>query len=177
MITHHSELIACKEHQLESVSPYVCNAVKKSVLTEIRSYSDAVSVRAYNISNTKSLKKAVKEVVHEDDWSKSSMEFGLKEKEDTNSAISERLQHIGEKPLQVAVWIGRIRETSTGDQPRPVESTVSDSEQVLQILRTTQNHSQPRCYIRIAEKSPGNSHQSSGLWKKQEIAIPLKMAK
>ena len=96
MITHHSELIACKEHQLESVSPYImCNAVKKSVLTEIRSYSDAVSVRAYNISNTKSLKKAVKEVVHEDDWSKSSMEFGLKEKE------ARFTMHIAERCFQM----------------------------------------------------------------------------
>ena len=113
IISLHNELFDCKDVQLDSVNSTVTDAVKTTVKTEMKSYSEAVSsnsaptMRAH-VPDVKTLKNVVKEVVQTEDRSRNLIVFGVEEEahEDTGNKISEILDYIEEKPRQDSVRIG-----------------------------------------------------------------------
>jgi len=140
IISLQDELLDCKDDQLKSVQSTVTDAVKTTVQTEMKSYSEAVgsssttSARVH-VPDVNTLKSAVKEVVQAEDRSKNLIVFGLKEEthEDTSKKISELLDYLGEKPRHESVRIG-VQKSDESKQ-RPVKVSLASSAHAIQILR------------------------------------------
>ena len=131
-----SELLACKDEQLDSLKVTVKSSVEESVKSEFRSYSAVLQDSSSNCEksiSTDELKRVVQNVVQEEDRSKNLMIFGLPEKldEELNATVSEVFQAVGEKPRVESCRVGR----KTSDKTvRPVKVTVASSTVVDQIL-------------------------------------------
>ena len=75
-----SELLECKDQQLQSVQTAVETTVQTTMKNEMRQYSDVVGKQQSSPTLTQqTLKKAVKSAIVEEDRSKNIMIFGLKE--------------------------------------------------------------------------------------------------
>jgi hypothetical protein len=130
-----SELLACKNEQLQSVQSSVKTTVEESMKAEFDTYSSKLQSPAPVIA-ADTVKSFVRTVVEEEDRSRSLMVFGLAEnnKENLSDKISAVFQDIGEKPRFEACRLGA---TSSGDDKkkiRPVKVTVSSSMIASQIL-------------------------------------------
>ena len=141
VISLQEELLKCKNIQLESIQNTVQDAVKTSMQSEIKSYSDVLSkpTSSAPVSTLKSVKQAVQQVVREEDRSRSFVVFGLKEEkdEDTSRVVDAVLEFIGEKPRQDSVRIGILPSNSGSQQsrPRPIKVSVSSAAHVFQVLK------------------------------------------
>ena len=100
-----NELLDCKDVQLDSVKLTVTDAVKTTVKTEMKSYSEAVCSNSApttqsHVPDVKTLKSAVKEVVQTEDRNRNLIVFCVKEgaHEGTNK-ISEIFDYLGGKPV------------------------------------------------------------------------------
>ena len=140
IISLQNELLSNKNEQLNSLQTSVSEAVKSSVKTEIRSYSEAVQSAGATTDNSskpvmKSIKRAVEEVVQAEDRSKNVIVFGMKEdaKEITDEKVDELLEHLGSKPRHESVRIGVQK--NVAENPRPIKVSLASSAHVLQLLR------------------------------------------
>ena len=130
-----TELLQCKNDQLQSLQSTVKTSVENTVKAEFQSYSNAVkqTLPQQTIAQ-ETVKTIVRTVVQEEDRSKSFMVFNLEEEkeEELISKVEEVLQELGEKPRIEASRLG----TPTKDQSkaRPVKVTLSSSVAVSQIL-------------------------------------------
>ena len=84
IISLQNELLDCKDVQLDSVNSTVTDAVKTTVQTEMKSYSEAVSGNSGpsardHVPDVKILRNVVKEVVQTEDRSRNLIVFGVKE--------------------------------------------------------------------------------------------------
>ena len=98
-----SELLACKNEQLESLQTSVKSSVGESVKAEFQSYSSVLQANCPESQkpvSSEMIKKAVKTVVQEEDRNKNLMIFGLSEQdnEELSTVVSEVFSAIGEKP-------------------------------------------------------------------------------
>ena len=88
----------------------VCNVVAESVKSEMKSYRAVAAIANKKISapEIKTLTKAMKQVVQEEDCSKNIIVLGLQESvdEDTNSVIDKVFESVGDKPRHDSVRIG-----------------------------------------------------------------------
>jgi hypothetical protein len=130
-----SDLLACKNEQLESLQTSVKSSVGESVKAEFLSYSSALqanSAEPQKPVSTDMIKTVVQTVVQED-RSKNLIIFGLPEQnnEELNKEVCEVLQTIGEKPRIEACRIGRQRSEKN---IRPVKVTAASSTVISQIL-------------------------------------------
>ena len=137
VISLQNELLVCKDKQLDEVNTAVRSAVQESVKTEIVSYSQAVQKSVQKTPEMVSVKKAVQQVIKEEDCSKNILIFGLIEEanEDTSKAVDGVLECIGTRPKHEAVRIG----VKSPIKPRPIKVSVRSSAHVLQILRVARN--------------------------------------
>ena len=136
-----SELIDCKNEQLESVKAAVTSSVGESVKAELKSYSSALQdnlVQSKQPVNTEELKKAVKTVVQEEDRTRNVMIFNLpeQENEDISSVVTGLFEALGEKPRTEASRLGRKKSDKS---VRPVKATFTNSTVVSQILSKARN--------------------------------------
>ena len=116
-----SELIDCKNEQLESVKAAVTTSVGESVKAEFKSYSSALQdnlVQSKQPVNTEEIKRAVQTVVQEEDRSRNVMIFNLPEQdnEDISSVVTGLFEALGEKPRTEASRLGRKSLTNRCDQ-------------------------------------------------------------
>ena len=128
----------------------VHTAVKDGVSAGIESYSSAVSggSEKQQPQQTIALKKAMKEVVDEEDRSRNLVVFGLAEEEgeDLENKLCSVFQVMGEKPRVVeVVRLGR-RET---DKSRPTKAMFCSSEYAHQILRRASTLKQSEEYSSV----------------------------
>ena len=136
-----SDLIECRNEQLESFKTAVVSTVGESVEAEIKSYS---SVLQRNLPQpepsvtAEELKKAVQTVVQEEDRGRNVMIFNLPEQEgeEINTVVAGVFEAIGEKPRVEACRIGKRKSTNSR---RPVKVNFSNSTVVTQILSKTKN--------------------------------------
>ena len=140
------ELMTIKDDQMTSVH----TAVKDGVSAGIESYSSAVSggSEKQQPQQTIALKKAMKEVVDEEDRSRNLVVFGLAEEEgeDLENKLCSVFQVMGEKPRVVeVVRLGR-RET---DKSRPIKARFCSSECAHQILRRASTLKQSEEYSSV----------------------------
>ena len=131
-----SDLLACKNEQLESLQTSVKSSVGESVKAEFLSYSSALQANSAELQkpvSTDMIKTVVQTVVQEEDRSKNLIIFGLPEQnnEELNKEVCEVLQTIGEKPRIEAWRIGRQRFEK---KIRPVTVTAACSTVISQIL-------------------------------------------
>ena len=108
VISLQAQLLDCKERKFDSVQSAVCNVVAESVQSEMKSYSAALTENQKSTPPAiKTLMKAIKQVVQEEDRSKNILVFGLPEGvgEDTNAAIDKVFECVGEKPRHESVRI------------------------------------------------------------------------
>ena len=137
VISLQAELLECREKKLESVQSAVCNVVAESVQSEMKSYSAAVTANQKTPA-IKTLTKAIKQAVQEEDRSKNILVFGLPEgaNEDTNSMVDKVFECVGEKPRHESVRIGlKTSSEAVGERHRPIKVRLSDASHVIQILR------------------------------------------
>ena len=107
-----SELIECKNEQLESFKTVVTSSVGETVKSEFKTYSSALQanlVQSKQPVNTEELKKAVQAVVQEEDRSKNLMIFNLpeQENEEIGLAVAGVFEALGEKPRAEACRLGK----------------------------------------------------------------------
>ena len=131
-----SELIECKNEQLESFKTVVTSSVGETVKSEFKTYSSALQanlVQSKQPVNTEELKKAVQTVVQEEDRGKNLMIFNLpeQENEEIGSAVAGVFEALGEKPRAEACRLGKKK---TDKSTRPVKVNVANSTVVSQIL-------------------------------------------
>ena len=130
-----SELLKCKESQLNSLKDEVKETVENSVKTEFQTYSSVVenSRVQEQVICPEILKRAVQTAVQEEDRSKNVMIFGLPElaNQELNSTVGEMFEAIGEKPRVEACRVGKHRSEKGA---RPVKATFSSSTVVENIL-------------------------------------------
>ncbi len=98
-----SDLLECKNEQLESLKTAVKSSVGESVKAEFQSYSSALKKNCETPPtpvNREELKKVIHTVVQEEDRSRNVMIFNRpeQENEDLNVTVSEVFQSIREKP-------------------------------------------------------------------------------
>ena len=131
------ELLASKTVQLESMKSTVKTTVEEVgnvVKAELNTYSEAVCKSPGIQPSAEELKTAVRNVVTEEDRSRSVMIFGLSEEKEEH--VEDRvcnlfLNELGEKPRVDACRIGN---ESTEKQCRPIKVSLSSSAVVRQIL-------------------------------------------
>ena len=130
-----SELLACKNEQLQSLQSSVKSTVEESLKAEFDTYSSKLQSSAPTIA-ADTVKSFVKTVVEEEDRNRSLMVFGLPEskKENLSDKISAVFQDIGEKPRFEACRLGTPGSGDSTKKDRPVKVTVSSSITVNQIL-------------------------------------------
>ena len=126
------ELLERKEEELKALRTAVQTTVQDTVQTEIRSYGDVLKARTAPAINPTIFKKVVKDVIKEEDRSKSLMVFGLAEEEgeQLDDKISSVFLELGEKPRVAAVRLGKRPEAGS----RPVKVTLASSTAVQQIM-------------------------------------------
>lgn len=136
VISLQSELLTCKNDQLEALKDSVKSTVENSVKSELVSYSSVLQNginSSDNVINEQELKKVVQNVVQDEDRSKNLMIFGLPDEpnEDINGSVSQLLLVIGEKPRVDACRIGKKK---LDNSSRPVKVTAASSTVIAQIL-------------------------------------------
>ena len=136
-----SELLACKNEQLESLQTSVKSSVGESVKAEFQSYSSVLQANCPESQkpvSSEMIKKAVKTVVQEEDRNKNLMIFGLSEQdnEELSTVVSEVFSAIGEKPRIEASRVGKLK---PGKAVRPVKVTAASATIVNQILAKSRN--------------------------------------
>ena len=136
-----SDLIECRNEQLESFKTVVVSTVGESVEAETKSYSSALQRNLPQLEpsvTAEELKKAVQTVVQEEDRGRNVMIFNLPEQEgeEINTVVAGVFEAIGEKPRVEACRIGKRKSTNLR---RPVKVTFSNSTVVTQILSKTKN--------------------------------------
>ena len=99
------------------------------------------------------MKKAVQQVIKEEDCSRNFLIFGLAEesKEDTPEVVNGVLECTGIKTKKEAVRIG-LRDKATSNEPkkpRPIKISVGSSAQVFKILRMARNLKDSDLYTRV----------------------------
>jgi hypothetical protein len=105
----------------------------------MKSYSAALTANQKSAPPAiKTLTKAIKQVVQEEDRIKNIRVFGLPEGvvEDTNAAIDKVFECVGEKPRHESVRIGLKTSEVQTVRHRPVKVKLADSSHVIQILRS-----------------------------------------
>ena len=130
-----TDLLNCKDKQLESLHSAVETTVQTTMKKEIKQYSDVVKMQSQPSPTltSQSLKKVVKSALVEDDRSKNLMVFGLKEEETEilDDKVTELFSQLGEKPRVAASRVGLPR---TDGHSRPVKVSVSSPTIAQQIL-------------------------------------------
>ena len=103
-----NDLLVCKDKHIENVQVVVQNAVQDSVKTGLKSYIEAVSRFVPKSTEMKSVKKAVQQVLKEEDCSKNCIIFGLVEEpaEENSSVVSGMMESIRMKPEIQALRLG-----------------------------------------------------------------------
>jgi len=148
-----NELLVCKDKQLNEVHTTVQSAVQESMKTEIVSYSQAVQKSVQKVPEIKFVKKAVQQVIKEEDCSRNFIIFGLDEgaKEDTVEVANGVLEHIGIKTKLEAVRIGVSNKSASDElkKPRPIKVSVGGSAHVFQILRMARKLKDSEQYNRV----------------------------
>ena len=133
-----NDLLVCKDKQIENFQVFVQNAVQDSVKTGLKSYSEAVRKSIPKSTEIKSVKKAMQQVLKEEDCSRNCIIFGLAEEpaEETSSVLDGVMEFIGMKPKIQAVRIGVQKKVVAGNRPKPHPVKVSlPSSTHVQILR------------------------------------------
>ena len=135
-----SELLASKTEQLQTLQTTVKTSVQDTVKAEFVSYSAAVQKTQTQVLTPEHLKTVVKNVVEEEDRSRSLIVFGLPEEADEQlcEKLGEVFQQIGEKPRVEASRLGKKSSGNLG-KVRPVKVTLSSSTTVNQILVKARN--------------------------------------
>lgn len=135
VISLQSELLACKNEQLQSFQSSVKTTVEESMKAEFVTYSSKLQSPAPAIA-ADTVKLFVKTVVEEEDRSRSLMVFGLAEsaKENLSDKVSVVFQDIGEKPRFEACRLGKSSNSDSTKKVRPVKVTLSSSTIASQIL-------------------------------------------
>ena len=145
IISLQKELLSTKNEQLDLLQTSVGAAVKSSVQTEMKSYSDALTAKSVEMKSAskptiKSIKRAVEEVVQEEDRNKNVIVFGMKE--DDGEMIGEKVDelfgHLGTKPRHECVRIG-VKKKDAAVKPRPIKVSMASSAHVSQILRAARS--------------------------------------
>ena len=129
-----SEIIECKDRQLQSVQSAMETAVQTTMKKEMRQYSDVVGKQNSSPAlSQQTLKKVVKNAIIEEDRSKNLMIFGLQEdeKENIDDKVAEIFSELDEKPRAVSSRVGKPR---TSGHSRPVKVCVSSSAAAQQLL-------------------------------------------
>ena len=140
------ELLAAKNEQLAELKASVVSSVEETVKTELGSYSNAV-IQPSKCSDAgaqldqKILKSVVKDVVAEEDRTRTLMVFGLREEpeEQVREKVGNVFVELGEKPIIEASRIGKKDPKSSNERVRPVKVTFSSSMIVQQILSKARN--------------------------------------
>ena len=129
-----SELLASKTDQLQSLQTTVKTSVQDTVKAEFVSYSAAVQKTQTQVLAPENLKTVVRNVVEEEDRSRSVIVFGLPESADEQlcDKIGDVFQEIGEKPRIEANRLGKS--SGNNGKVRPVKVTLSSSITANQIL-------------------------------------------
>ena len=132
-----TELLECKDKQLQSLQTAVETTVQASVQKEIQTYSSVVaksSSSSATVCTQQSLKNAVKTAIKEDDRSRNVMVFGLPEEEgeQLDEKVGELFSELGEKPRVAASRVGRSPDGRAAG--RPVKVALSSATSVQQIL-------------------------------------------
>ncbi len=145
-----SDLIECKNEQVESMKAAVKSSVGESVKAEFQSYSSVLQKNCQQPTtslNSEDLKKVVHTVVKEEDRSRNLMIFNLPENdnEDLNSLVGDLFQSIEEKPRVEACRLGSGGGKSKRTV-RPVRVTVASSTIVGQILSKARHLKQVNGY-------------------------------
>ena len=159
VISLQAELLECREKKLESVQSAVCNVVAESVQSEMKSYSAAVTANQKTPA-IKTLTKAIKQAVQEEDRSKNILVFGLPEgaNEDTNSVVDKVFECVGEKPRHESVRIGlKTSSEAVGERHRPIKVRLSDASHVIQILRVARKLKETDSFLQIDLRRKGSS--------------------
>ena len=135
-----SELLASKTEQLQSLQTTVKTSVQDTVKAEFISYSAAVQKTQTRVLAPDNLKSVVRNVVEEEDRSRSVIVFGLPESSDEQlcEKIGEVFQEIEEKPRIEASRLGK-KSSSNPETVRPVKVTLSSSLIATQILVKARN--------------------------------------
>ena len=167
-----SELLNCKDKQLESVNCAVKSSVKESIETEIKTYSSVVQKNRSEDKNklisAEDVRNAVQSAVQAEDRSKNMMIFGLPENadEDINAVVSDVFQTIDEKPR---VEVCRVGLKKTDKSARPVKVTTTCSAVVDQILYKARRLKQVDRYKNVflcPDRSPEQRAQQRELIKR-----------
>jgi 20S proteasome alpha/beta subunit len=99
----------CKERKIISGQFADCNVVAESVHSETKSYSAALTANQESAPPTiKTLTKAIKRVVQEENRSKNILVFGLPEEEGEGAiaVIDKEFECVGEKSKHESVRVG-----------------------------------------------------------------------
>ncbi len=120
------QLIDKKEEELLSV--------RKTVESELKSYSSAVQNTCSEALAPRKLAAAVKAVSDKEDRSANIIVFGVPEEDDevVDSKVTDLLEHLGEKPKVTKCRRIGLRKSAT---PRPISFSVQSSSTVFQILQ------------------------------------------
>ena len=134
-----SDLIECRNGQIESFKTAVASTVGDTVKAEFKTYSSALQKNLPQPKptvKTEELKKAVQTVMQEEDRGRNVMIFNLpeRENEDINTVGAGVFEAIGEKPRVEACRLGKRKSSKS---IRPVKVTVANSTVVSQILSKT----------------------------------------
>ena len=110
------------------------NSVKRTVETEMKTYSAAVTKSCAAALAPKRIEAAVKKATDRDDRSRNVVLYGVSEviNEPVQKSIEKVLCNIGEKPMiQDACRLG----SKKTDKPRPIKFSLSSTDHVNQVLR------------------------------------------
>jgi hypothetical protein len=139
------QVIACKDEQLQLLQKTVTSSVQsveETVKQELKTFSSAVTAQSQSPTlSPKVLNNVVRQVVEQEDRSRTIMVFGLPE--DPNESETDMLDEkvagvfaaVGEKPRTVEVSrLGKVKTDSAQARPRAVKVTLSCSATVHQLL-------------------------------------------
>ena len=140
------ELLESQEKSLKSIGQIVTEAVSDTV-SEIKSYSAAVSSNQGSPLSQKCLQKAVKTVIEEEDRAKNVICFGLEESEDEalEDKVGAVFQELGEKMKVEGSRIGKKKPGVT----RPVKVKLRNGAAAIQILRKSSELKKSARFMRV----------------------------
>ena len=131
IIKTQAELVDSKDNTMKNISQVVSESVSDSV-KEIKTYSAAVSSNQAPLCQ-RTIQKAVKAVIEEEDRAKNLIVFGLEESE--NEALDETVgavfEELGEKPMHEDTRIGKKKPGVT----RPVKVKLRNGAAALHLLK------------------------------------------
>ena len=154
------ELLLSKSELRQSLQSTVTTSVENTVKAEFVSYSAQLQKSEPRELSVKpeTLKSVVRDIVEEEDRSRSLMVFGLAEKSDAQlcDQVSQVFEEIGEKPRIEASRLGNLDSCKSG-KARPVKVTLHNAATVNVILRKAKILSQSARYSSVfiaADRSP-----------------------